>query len=99
MWTIQLATFCNGRLDTAPGRSYLGHAAVDKEFDAGDVAALVRSEEDDLLGDVIGRTRVAQGRGGGEGCAAGGQRLSHRDDCASNNLASIQRGIGLIGLV
>ena len=45
-------------------RSDLRHAAVDKELDAGDVAAVIRGEEDDRLGDRIRRANAAQGRAG-----------------------------------
>src|SRR3954466_11114850 len=41
--------------------SDLREAAVDEELDAGHVAALVRSEERDDLGDLVGGARAAGG--------------------------------------
>jgi len=43
----------------------LGHAAVDEEFDAGDVAGVVGGEEGDGLGDLVGVADAAEGDAGG----------------------------------
>src|SRR6185437_17025795 len=43
----------------------LGHAAVDEEFDAGDVAGVVGGEEGDGLGDLVGVAHAAEGDAGG----------------------------------
>src|SRR3954469_25779387 len=48
-----------------PIRSDLGRAAVDEQLDARDVATVVRGQEYDRLGDLVGGTDPAEGSGFG----------------------------------
>src|SRR3954471_11749234 len=58
---VTAGVFCFTELVWRAALSDLREAAVDEELDAGHVAALVRSEERDDLGDLVGGARAAGG--------------------------------------
>jgi hypothetical protein len=53
----------------------LGHAAVDEEFDTGDVAAVVGGQEHGRLGDLVGRSHAPERDRADEGVQLLGVRL------------------------
>src|SRR5271155_5047269 len=61
-----------GKTEDKPSRSRLGRmlhlreAAIDEQLDAGHVAAVIRSQEYNSFGDLIGFTQAPHGHGGAD---------------------------------